>query len=376
MTRWFHRLVLAGVLLGLTVIVLGAYVRLTAAGLGCPDWPGCYGHATPAGALQSATARATYATQPLDVGKAWREMIHRYAAATLGLIILAIAILSVAAPGDRPVGPTFAAALLATVVFQGLLGMLTVTWRLKPLIVTAHLVFGMTTLGMLWWLWMSLSPAPIQQPPRSVSAAAAAGRVAWRLALIGVCVLGAQIALGGWTSSHYAAIACPDFPKCQGAWWPAADFRSAFVLWHGLDINYEGGVLASAARVAIHLTHRLGALTVALVLGAASLMAMTQASAHVRRWGALTLGALIVQLTIGIGMVVRGFPLWLATAHTAGAALLLLAALGLLRRLSIPRLGNPSARLRTDGKSSPPGGSVMASVQARAARAPIGPPIR
>jgi cytochrome c oxidase assembly protein subunit 15 len=277
----------------------------------------------------------------LDVGKAWREMIHRYAASTLGLIIVVIAAFALATRRTRLVSVPMALALLATVVFQGLLGMLTVTWRLKPLIVTGHLVFGLTTLSLLWWLWLSLprdSWAPMQRRGRGQPAVsggvAATLRNAWILALVGLIALSIQIALGGWTSSNYAAIACPDFPTCQNAWWPDTDYRNAFVLWRGLGINYEGGVLTNPARVAIHLTHRMGAILVTLTLCAAALTVLVRPA--LRRFAApaiAVLAALGLQLIIGISMVVKGFPLWLATAHTAGAATLLLCVLALLRAL-------------------------------------------
>jgi heme a synthase len=331
--RWIRSLALAGLLLCFTVVVLGAYVRLTAAGLGCPDWPGCYGHVTPLGAEQSASAQAAFPSRPLDVGKAWREMIHRYAASTLGLIIVVIAALAITTRRARLVSLPLALVLLATVVFQGILGMLTVTWRLKPLIVTGHLVFGLTTLSLLWWLWLTLRPLG----PAGLTATTelATARVARRLVVVGLIALAIQIALGGWTSSNYAAIACPDFPKCQNAWWPDTDYSNAFVLWRGLGINYEGGVLANPARVAIHLTHRIGALIATLALSLAALSVLSrQALVKLRVPAGFVLAALALQLTIGISMVVKGFPLQLATAHTAGAALLLLATLALLRRLS------------------------------------------
>jgi cytochrome c oxidase assembly protein subunit 15 len=336
--RWIRSLALAGLLLCFTVVVLGAYVRLTAAGLGCPDWPGCYGHATPLGAQASASAQAAFPLKPLDVGKAWREMIHRYAASTLGLIIVAITILAFTTRRARLVSLPLALALLATVVFQGMLGMLTVTWQLKPLIVTGHLVFGLTTLGLLWWLWLTLprnSWGNASNTGSGVSGTTVdAARVAWTLTLIGLIALSIQIALGGWTSSNYAAIACPDFPKCQNAWWPQTDYGSAFVLWHGLGINYEGGVLGNPARVAIHLTHRMGALIATLTLSLAALTVLTRrVLAKFVLPACFVLAALVLQLTIGVSMVLRGFPLALATAHTAGAALLLLSVLALLHSI-------------------------------------------
>jgi cytochrome c oxidase assembly protein subunit 15 len=332
-----RRLALAGFLLCCVVVVLGAYVRLTAAGLGCPDWPGCYGHLTPTGAEQNPTAQAAFPGRPLDMGKAWREMVHRYAAATLGLIIVVIAALAITKRRERIVGTGYALSLLGIVVVQGALGMLTVTWNLKPLIVTLHLVFGLTTLGMLWWLWLSLRSRYVPGTERFVSAAprsgAWGGKTARPVILIALVMLCAQIALGGWTSSNYAAVACPDLPKCQDAWWPETDYRDAFVLWRGLGINYEGGVLDHPARVAIHLTHRLGAIVASLALLFAAVGVLrNRALTHARGAAVAVLLALALQLTIGVTMVQQAFPLSLATAHNAGAALLLLAALALYRQ--------------------------------------------
>src|SRR5450631_396229 len=238
----FRRLALAGALLAAAVVVLGAWVRLTDAGLGCPDWPGCYGHVYPDGVQQAA--------------KAWHEMIHRYAAATVGFIITILLVWAVAARRDRgqPLVPV--ALLFVMVCLQGALGALTVTLLLKPLIVTAHLLGGLSTLGILWWL--SLRPARRELSGRE--------RDLRKFAWAGLAALLLQISLGGWTSSNYAAVACPDLPTCQQSWWPPMDFRDAFVLWHGLDIDYTGGVLANPARIAIQVTHRLGALVLGLGL--------------------------------------------------------------------------------------------------------------
>ena len=331
-----RRLALAGVLAAFVVVVLGAYVRLTAAGLGCPDWPGCYGHLTPGGALRDAAQGVLGGERP-DAGKAWHEMLHRYAALTLVLIIVAIATLALGERRQRRRSLGMPLALLVAVSAQALLGMLTVTWRLQPLIVTLHLLLGMTTLGMLWWLALSLpmtswGVASLGGAGRSLRGGAAYIASAYHLALLGLAALALQIALGGWTSSNYAAIACPDFPTCQGAWWPHADWRGAFVLWHAANVDYEGGLLGTPARIAIHLAHRLGALLAAAAITLAAVYTLRQRGlSHLRLRAWAVLGALALQLIIGVAMVVRGFPLWLATAHTAGAALLLLAVLALVR---------------------------------------------
>jgi cytochrome c oxidase assembly protein subunit 15 len=336
--RWMRRLVLGAVLLCFGVVVLGAYVRLSAAGLGCPDWPGCYGHLTPAGAAEEA-AQPAYAARPLEPGKAWREMLHRYAAGTLGLLVVLIAALAIRTRSARFVSLPLALTLLVAVIVQALLGMLTVTWQLTPLIVTLHLLLGLFTLGLLWWLALSLptsswSASSLGGARSSLRGGAAHIASAHHLAILGLVALAVQIALGGWTSSNYADIACPDFPTCQRAWWPPADFRDAFVLWHGARVNYEGGLLPPAARTAIHLTHRLGALVAAAALTLAAVFTLRQRGLLGARYRAWTvLAALTLQLVLGVSMVVKGFPLWLATAHTAGAALLLLAVLALVRYL-------------------------------------------
>ncbi|MFI4869479.1 MAG: heme A synthase [Steroidobacterales bacterium] len=332
----FRAVAIAAFSLCLGVVVLGAYVRLSNAGLGCPDWPGCYGHLTPAGAAADEhTASAPLAGRPLDVGKAWREMLHRYAAGTLGGLIIGLAAMGVAWRRERIVPAGLAMALPAIVILQGLLGMLTVTWQLKPLIVSLHLLFGFTTLSLLWWLVLTLGLRRGGAWGRAIAVHGAGLAAARRLALVALVALVLQIALGGWTSSNYAAIACPDLPTCQGSWWPQADFRSAYVLWRGLGIDYEGGVLDNPARVAIHLSHRLGAAAVSLVLLMAALAALRLRGRPAAAGGVL-LAVLALQLTIGVSMVLGGFPLWLATAHNAGAALLLLATLALNRYLRPP----------------------------------------
>jgi cytochrome c oxidase assembly protein subunit 15 len=312
----------------LLVVVLGAYVRLSDAGLGCPDWPGCYGHLTPAGAAAEIDSRqgtasliATQSGRPLELGKAWREMLHRYAASTLGVLIIGMTVMTLLWRRERIAPANLLLALLGIVLVQGIFGRLTVTWRLNPLIVTLHLLLGLTTLSLLWWLLLGLSRR--RGSWRSSSAPGGNGSVLARpLALLGLLALALQIALGGWTSSNYAAIACPDLPTCQGSWWPPADFHSAYGLWHAAR--------GTPALVAIHLTHRIGAMVASAALLAAAASALwRRREAMVRRAALAVLLMLALQLTLGVSMVLRGFPLWLATAHNAGAALLLLATLWL-----------------------------------------------
>ncbi len=326
---WIRRLALIGAILCFGVVVLGGYTRLSDSGLGCPDWPGCFGHVAPTGSAEH------YATES-DVRKAWVEMIHRYAASTLGLLIVIIAAFSIHARQERGVSVAFAIVLLALVVFQGILGMLTVTWLLKPLIVTGHLLGGLTTFAMLLWLWLTLRAHDRPVNGDTVLAGnrlVETGRRARLWAGVALAALALQVFLGGWTSSNYAAVACPDFPRCQNQWVPEADYHDAFVLWRGLGINYAGGVLDHPARVAIHFTHRLGAILATVLLLFAA-YATFQGPWRQARWAALAVvAALVLQLCIGIFMVWRAFPLPLAAAHNAGAALLVAATVWLNRRL-------------------------------------------
>jgi cytochrome c oxidase assembly protein subunit 15 len=326
----------AALLLCLCVVVLGAYVRLSNAGLGCPDWPGCYGHLTPTGAASDARVLSSpLAGRPLEVGKAWREMLHRYAAGTLGLLILSLVFIGIANRHERVLPLRYVTSLFAIVLAQALLGMLTVTWQLRPLVVTLHLLFGFATLSLLLWLVLSLPQFARwwRMAPIEAHATAARARVLAPLALI---ALAAQIALGGWTSSNYAALGCPDFPTCQAQWWPRGDYRAAFELRGAAERTYEGGVLDAPARTAIQFTHRLAALVVTIVVLGAALSALRLRGKLARCAAGLVIAALAMQLILGISMVLRGFPLWLATAHSAGAALLLMTTVGLNRALRPP----------------------------------------
>ncbi|MEL6869416.1 MAG: COX15/CtaA family protein [Pseudomonadota bacterium] len=315
----YRRLLPAATMLAVGVVVLGAWVRLTDAGLGCPDWPGCYGTLTvPSDASELAFASEAYPERPVETQKAWNEMIHRYFAGTLGILVLGIVIAAWRAR-RRDASHPFAVPLLlgGLITFQAALGMWTVTLLLKPVIVMLHLLGGMSTLGLLFWLTL--------RAYRRGQRAALAPTTRWATAAL--VIVFAQIALGGWTSTNYAALACPDLPTCQGEWWPSADFSEGFVLWRGIGIDYEGGVLDGAARTAIHLTHRIGAIVVTLVLLAFIAHLWRQPASRLR-WPAVAVSvALLLQLSIGVGIIQWSLPLWLATAHNAGGALLLLAML-------------------------------------------------
>ena len=331
-----RRLALIGMLLCLVVIVLGAWVRLTDAGLGCPDWPGCYGHVTPAGAEKVEGKIESYSPGwEYDAGKAWREMIHRYAATTLGFIIVLITAIAIAYRSEKPVSVVYAVGLLVTVVLQGILGAFTVWWLVKPLIVVLHLTGGLTTLSLLTWLWLRMRRVTAVVAPQAGATKIAALDGARRAGVVAVAVVAIQIILGGWTSSNYAAVACPDLPTCQGQWIPKdMDYADAFVIWRGLDINYEGGVLDHPARVAIHFTHRAWALVATLAVLWAAWLAWRHAPTALVRHGAIwAVGALSLQWLIALLMILKAFPLSLATGHNAGAALLLMSLLIFNRRL-------------------------------------------
>lgn len=312
----FYWLNLLAVVLTLVVITVGAYVRLSHAGLGCPDWPGCYGQlVVPELGAETAAANAAFPANPVDPAKAWKEMAHRYLASTLGFVILVLAALAWlrrSAPGQQLALPLV---LVALVLFQGLLGMWTVTLLLKPLVVAAHLLGGMATLALLWWCWL--------RQGQHLAGFSASGLLA-RWAGFALLVLAVQLFLGVWTSSNYAALACTDFPSCQGQWWPRADFEAGFTLWRGLGINYEHGVLDSAGRTAIHLAHRIGALVTAAVMAVLAALLWRQRQRAARFLALALVAALALQVSLGIVTVVTSLPLPVAVAHNGGAALLLL----------------------------------------------------
>lgn len=323
----FRRLALASVLLAFVVVVLGAWVRLSAAGLGCPDWPGCYGHLSVDSAAENVDAiNQAFPHRPFEYHKAVKEMVHRYFASSLGLLILVLAGLAIANRKDPQQPVALPIALVVLVIFQGLLGMWTVTLLLKPLFVVMHLIGGLSTLALLAWLAMRPSSSTERTRPNHGGLR--------KLATAGLVILALQIVLGGWTSSNYAALACPDFPTCQNSYWPSMDLKDAFVLWRGLGIDYEGGVLNHPARVAIHFVHRLGAIAAAIILGVLSFLAWRQGETPAVRAAGVVLGVVLVaQLILGPMMVMRALPLSLATAHNGVAALLLLATVRMNRLL-------------------------------------------
>lgn len=313
---WFRKIALLTAVLALCVVVLGAYVRLSDAGLGCPDWPGCYGYLTvPQSEAAIAQAQIAYPDAPLEAHKAWKEMLHRYVAGTLGLLILAMCVLGWMGRQRIRVSPWTPTWLLLLVMFQAALGMWTVTLLLKPAVVTAHLLGGMATLALLTWV-------AHRHWGRLATDLARHGQLRFwvRAALV---VLFAQIFLGGWTSSNYAALACTDFPTCHGAWLPEMDFANAFHMFRELGQTSAGENLKLPAYNAIQWLHRVGALVTFIYLGALALKMLSYRQA--RGISVVLLLALLVQIGLGIANLILHLPLVLAVAHNLGAAVLLIA---------------------------------------------------
>ena len=373
--KHFHRIAWLAVALALGVIVFGAFVRLSNAGLSCPDWPTCYGQATWPGASADVTDHAASAIRPFDDTRAWREQVHRMLAGSLGVLVLVLALV---AAGRKRFGiaqvlvsallvavsiplymrgmhvqaavlaglgelillfaaarwwlrdggglPPLAALTLAVIVFQALLGMWTVTWLLKPIVVMGHLLGGLATFALLAWMAWCATDRPIRVPD---------ARLLRGLLWAGLALLAVQIALGGWTSANYAALSCgTDFPRCVGQWWPPHDFGEAFVLWRGIGVDYEGGILDGAARIAIHMSHRMMAVVVFAYLLWLAVRLMR--SPGLRGFGVLLAVLLLAQVSLGIANVELALPLKVAVLHNAGAALLLFTLVTLLARVRSP----------------------------------------
>ena len=313
--RAYKTLIVAALLLTFFLVPLGAFVRLSDAGLGCPDWPGCYGQITPHHAADEIDA-ALQANPDGDVShdKAWKEMVHRYVAGTLGLLVLGIFVLAWRQRGQTQAGLGLPSLLLGVVVLQALLGMWTVTQLLKPVIVTAHLLGGMTTLALLVWLWRRESAIHQQAyfaPARHLRAAVT----------LGLVLVFVQIALGGWVSANYAALACSDFPMCQGQWWPPMDFVQGFTLHRNLGETASGELLSLHALTAIHWAHRVMAVIVTLyLLWLASRLFKISGYSRIAVMLLIALGG---QVLLGISNVLFSLPLPVAVAHNVGAAILL-----------------------------------------------------
>jgi cytochrome c oxidase assembly protein subunit 15 len=332
--------------LSFDLVLFGAFTRLSDSGLGCPDWPGCYGHASPSGASEHiARAEAATPTGAVTHGKAWIEMAHRYSATAIGVLVLVLTAFVIAEVRRRrvvDVSPGWAIATLLWVVAQGAFGALTVTMRLYPAIVTLHLLGGLGLLALL------AIQAEVYEPHRMALAPPL------RRGLVFVAALALlQIALGGWVSTNYAVLACSEFPACQGSWWPEMDFPAAFQLLRPLGLDASGAFLPFSALTAIHVAHRIGAF---IVLPAILLLAWRLAAGggrEARPWAWALVGIASWQAASGLGNVLLGWPLIAAVAHTAGSAALVVAlTILLVRARSSPAI---------DATHWPAGGARLAS---------------
>ncbi len=304
------------------MIVLGAYVRLSDAGLGCPDWPGCFGQiGAPDETHEIIQAINLYPHLEVHSGKAWKEMIHRYFASTLGLLILIMAFLGWQHRKDENQQFRLPLILVGLVIFQGLLGMWTVTQLVRPTIVTLHLLTGLLTLSLLFWVFLKHRGPPINTMLKNNHV----NKAIKPLAKFALLILFLQIFLGGWTSTNYVALYCPDFPTCQGTWLPEMNFSEAFVFFKDPTVNYEGGSLSLEAGVTVHFLHRVGAIVTAITLGILALLMLFKTTNTVlHKLAILLLAVLATQVSLGIANVVLVLPIPIAVSHNAIAAILLL----------------------------------------------------
>ncbi|KRG62984.1 cytochrome oxidase assembly protein [Stenotrophomonas terrae] len=376
--RNFHRLAWFALIMTASTIMFGSFVRLSDAGLSCPDWPTCYGRVTWPQTQMEAAQHVASEIRPLETHKAWREQVHRFLAGLLGVEVLTLALLAarkrkrgiaqivtasvlvaIAIPlymrGEHVAASVLAiggeailllAALrwsnidlaraavltLAVVIFQALLGMWTVTWLLKPIVVMGHLLGGMAMFSLLVWMAWKATHLPITL--------AEAPRLRWWLrAAVAMVVL--QIALGGWVSANYAALACgggsaslDNFPRCVSQWWPQQNYSEGFTLWRGIGVDYEGGVLDGASRIAIQMAHRMFAVVVALYLLVLSVRMFRLPG--MRGWATTLIALVLLQVTLGVLNVKLALPLAVAVMHSGGAVALLFVLVTLLARLRAP----------------------------------------
>lgn len=306
-------MVMMAIVLAFTVVLLGAYTRLTDAGLGCPDWPGCYGQMVPVKANMPLSSQAKVETR-----KAWTEMVHRYAAGTLGLLIVFFAVL-----GRRWLLPRM---LFGLLIFQALLGMWTVTLKLLPIVVMGHLLGGFLLLsGLCYWRWQL---GAVDRPPQGL---ASLDKHWCRWVYLGLLIVFCQIALGGWVSSNYAGIACIGFPRCNAQWLPSLHWSDAFQVLSSVGANHQGGLLQSEARTTIHWLHRVGAfITVFYISSLTIALVRRTLNTRLRQIAKFTLYLVLLQFMLGIMNVVFWLPLPIAVAHNGVAALLLMSMVSLL----------------------------------------------
>jgi cytochrome c oxidase assembly protein subunit 15 len=328
---WFKRSIGLAVLLALSVVVLGAYVRLSDAGLGCPDWPGCYGQLTvPDNQVTTARALLTFPDHPVVVHKALKEMLHRYLAGILALVITGLFALAWGGKRHLQVSPWLPTLAFATVIFQALLGMWTVTLSLKPLVVSAHLLGGMTTMALLVWIahrhWGRRSSQLVHEGLRLFIRGA-------------MLIIFIQIFLGGWTSSNYAGLVCTDFPTCNGSWLPPTDFTTAYHLMRNLGQDIDGNPLSLKALVTIQWTHRPGALVTLLYIG--SLAWLLIKIPTLKQFGFSLIALICLQVILGISNVLKHLPLVLAVGHNLVAVLLVINVVVLNSAITNEKISSP-----------------------------------
>jgi cytochrome c oxidase assembly protein subunit 15 len=324
------RLALFATAFAAVVVILGAFTRLVDAGLGCPDWPGCYGQLLwPNEAHEIARAEELFPDAPVETHKTWPEMVHRYFAGTLGILIASLAVIAWRNRENQHYPFRLPMFLLFLVIWQAVFGMWTVTLKLWPQIVTTHLLGGFTTFSLLWLLAIRLDNHRWQVSPSAY--ARLQHTKPWLIA--GFVVLISQILLGGWVSSNYAAFACHDVPQCHGEWWPEMDFAAGFNLFQTIGPNYLGGLLESEARVAIHVAHRIGAVVTTLYLVGLAIVLLRVKTPVLRKAVGLMLVLLAVQVTLGVTNILLMVPLVVAVAHNAVGALLLLSLVLLATRI-------------------------------------------